>query len=247
MDILNTIHWDALLKIVGVDLMLGVDNAIVIALACSALPPELRARAMILGTAAAVLLRAVLLWAASYIVAIPFLKIVAGAYLVYLGYKFLTQEDDRHDALLAPDKMTAAIKTIVVADFMMSLDNVLAVTSAAHSTGAHSTAYAIGGIVLSIPIIVFGAKYLTAWMSNMSTVMGVGAGILGWLGAGLLGWIGAEMILSDAHVASYLAAAQQIFGELTHLVHKVGGFLAVIIAAILYKLAHINLTPSLRA
>lgn len=225
MDLLNLIDWTAVLKIVGIDIMLGIDNAVVIALACAALPPETRGRAIFWGTFAAVALRAILLAGADYVMDIPYLKLVAGLYLLYIGYKLLMDGDeDAHHNITQADRTWTAVKTIVVADFMMSLDNVLAVASAAHGTGAHSTIYAIAGIVLSIPVIVFGAKYLMGFMERFPIIM--------WLGAGLLGWVGAEMTISDPTLSGYLQSAHAVLGDYTHLAHKIAGFVAVIFAVI---------------
>lgn len=221
MEFLSGLDWAAIIKIVGIDIMLGVDNAIVIALACSALPKEVRGKAILWGTAGAVGLRAVLLVFAGFLMGIPYVKLVAGAYLLFLGYKLLTENDGEHN-IPAADRMLTAIKTIIVADFMMSLDNVMAVTAAADSAGAHSTLYAIAGIVLSIPIIVFGASGLTGLMKKFPVIV--------WMGAGLLGWVGAEMIISDPLLHGYLTSVESSLGEQTHLVHKVAGFVAVIFA-----------------
>ena len=229
MDFLTTIDWAAILKIIGIDIMLGVDNAIVIALACAALPKEVRGRAVFWGTAGAVGLRAILLVFASFLMGIPYVKLVAGAYLLFLGYKLLTENDGEHDVAPA-DRVMTAIKTIIVADFMMSLDNVLAVTAAADSAGAHSTIYAIAGIVLSIPVIVFGATSLMGLMKKFPIIV--------WLGAGLLGWVGAEMVISDPLLKNYLDAAHGTLGDYTHLAHKVAGFVAVIFAV--YAEGHIK-------
>ena len=229
MDFLATIDWAAILKIVGVDIMLGVDNAIVIALACAALPKEVRGRAVLWGTAGAVFLRAILLVFASYLMMVPYVKLVAGAYLLYLGYKLLTENDGEHDVQPA-DRVLTAVKTIIVADFMMSLDNVLAVSGAAESAGAHSTLYAIAGIVLSIPVIVFGATGLMGLMKKFPLIV--------WLGAGLLGLVGAEMVISDPLLETYMSAAHGTFGDYTHLAHKLAGFIAVIFAV--YAEGHIK-------
>lgn len=210
MDILTMIDFPALLKIIGIDIMLGVDNAIVIALACSAIHnPAMRARAVLIGTAGAVLLRGALLGLAGLLLALPFLKIAAGAYLVYIGYKLLTDSDDGHHVEPA-EQVVQAVKTIIIADFMMSLDNVLGVAAAAQSTGQHATAYAIAGIALSIPIIIYGATYIMRWMDRFPVIV--------WLGAGLLGWVGAEMIVSDPalgiaeHLPYALAGASAVIG-----------------------------------
>lgn len=220
MEFLSSLHWGALLKIIGIDIMLGVDNAIVIALACAALPKEVRAKAIFWGTVGAVALRAILLAGAGFLMGVPYVKLVAGAYLLFLGYKLLTASDEGHD-VPASDRMFTAIKTIIVADFMMSLDNVLAVAAAANDAGEHSTMYAIFGIALSIPVIVFGAKGLTTLMERVRAIV--------WLGAGLLGWVGAEMVMSDPFLANH----DKFLGAHTHLLMQITGFLAVIVAALL--------------
>ena len=227
MEFLTTIDWGAILKIVGIDIMLGVDNAIVIALACAALPKEVRGKAVAWGTLGAVALRAVLLVFAGFLMAIPYVKLVAGAYLLFLGYKLLSENDGEHE-VAAADRVFTAVKTIIVADFMMSLDNVLAVTAAANTAAAHSTMYAIAGIVLSIPVIVFGANGLMGLMNKFPIII--------WLGAGLLGWVGAEMIISDHLVAPTIDGLHGIAGQYTHLCFKAAGFLSVIAAVNLHKL-----------
>lgn len=227
MEFLSSLDWGAIVKIVGIDLMLGVDNAIVIAMACAALPPEVRGRAIMWGTAGAVALRAILLVFAGFLMAVPYVKLVAGAYLLYLGYALLVAEEDEHN-VPAADRMLTAVKTIIVADFMMSLDNVLAVAGAAESAGAHSTLYAIAGIVLSIPIILFGATGLLKVMNKYPAII--------WAGAGLLGWVGAEMVITDPLVAVHVASLNGIAGEYTHLCFKAAGFLSVVAAANVHKL-----------
>lgn len=234
-ELLQHFHWDALLKIIGIDLMLGVDNAIVIALACAALPEHLRGRAMMLGTAAAVGLRAILLFCANYVLAVPFIKLIAGAYLFYIGYKLLIGQNEEHHISPA-DKMWTAIRTIVVADFMMSLDNVLGVASAAHTTGELSNIYATLGIVLSIPVIVYGAKYLSHFMEKYPIIM--------WAGAGLLGWVGMEMLISDNSLHAYLEYSTTLLGTHSHLVHKILGFSVVIGMGLLYKHQQKSLTTN---
>ncbi|MEY2632119.1 MAG: hypothetical protein RIR00_773 [Pseudomonadota bacterium] len=223
MDWLQHIDWIAIIKIVGIDIMLGVDNAIVIALACAALPVALRQRAVLWGTAGAVGLRAILLVFASALMGLTYVKLFAGAYLLYIGYKLLMDSDDEHD-INAPDRIFDAIKTIIVADFMMSLDNVLAVVAAAQSAGDHSTAYAIAGIVLSIPIIIYGAQGIMKLMDRFPVII--------WMGAGLLGWVGAEMMITDPVLADYITRVHMSVGDYTHLAYKLAGFSAVVFAVI---------------
>ena len=223
MEWLQAIDWVALFKIVGIDIMLGVDNAIVIALACAALPHDMRKRAVLLGTVGAVALRAVLLIFAAYLMGLTWVKLIAGAYLLYIGCKLLLESGDEPE-VASPDRVFDAVKTIVVADFMMSLDNVLAVVGAAQSAGSHSTAYAIGGIVLSIPVIVFGAQGIMRLMDRFPVII--------WLGAGLLGWVGAEMIITDPVLTGYITRVHMALGDYTNLSYKVAGFVAVIFTVI---------------
>ncbi|MEY4765509.1 MAG: hypothetical protein RI907_2182 [Pseudomonadota bacterium] len=218
-----TIDWAAIVKIVGIDIMLGVDNAIVIALACASLPASMRNRAIMLGTAGAVGLRAILLVFAGYLMGLQWVKLVAGAYLLFIGFKLLMENGDEHEVQSA-NHIFGAVKTIIVADFMMSLDNVLAVVGASQSAGEHSTAYAIAGIVLSIPVIVFGAQGIMKLMDRFPFII--------WLGAGLLGWVGAEMMITDPVLTHYIERVHASLGDVTHLAYKVSGFAAVIFAVL---------------
>lgn len=227
MEFVSAIDWAAIFKIIGIDIMLGVDNAIVIAMACAALPKELRLKALCWGTVGAVALRAILLVFAGFLMGIPYVKVVAGIYLLYLGYSLMVAGEDDEPNVTASDRVLTAVKTIVVADFMMSLDNVLAVAAASNSAGAHSTGYAIAGIALSIPVIVFGANGLMGLMNKFPIII--------WLGAGLLGWVGAEMIITDRLVASYIDNLHGLAGSYSHLCLKLAGFLAVIAAVNLHK------------
>lgn len=219
----SSIDWAAIVKIVGIDIMLGVDNAIVIALACASLPVAMRQKAIILGTAGAVGLRAILLVFAGYLMGLQWVKLVAGAYLLFIGFKLLMENGDEHEVASA-NHIFGAVKTIIVADFMMSLDNVLAVVGASQTAGAHSTAYAIAGIVLSIPVIVFGAQGIMKLMDRFPVII--------WVGAGLLGWVGAEMMITDPVLTSYIERVHGTLHDWTHLSYKIAGFAAVIFAVL---------------
>lgn len=220
MEFLATIEWAAIFKIVMIDLLLGLDNAIVIALACASLAVSVRGKAILLGTAGAIALRAVLLVFATFLLGVPYLKLIAGAYLIFIGYKLLTSHEDDPD-VAQKTTIWGAVWTIIVADFMLSLDNVMAVAGAATAAGEHSTIYAVAGIVISIPIIIYGAKYLSGLMDRFKVIV--------WIGAAMLGVVGAEMVVSDAHFIAYV-------GEVNHLVAKAVGALAVIGAAGAFKL-----------
>lgn len=227
MEFLQTIDWAAILKIIGIDIMLGVDNAIVIALACASLPPALRKKAVFLGTAGAVGLRAVLLVFAGFLMKLSYIKLIAGLYLLFIGYKLLADSEGNGDHAVAPaDRVFSAVKTILVADFMMSLDNVLAVAGAAEGAGAHSTMYAIAGIIFSIPVIIFGATTLMGVMQRFPAIV--------WMGGGLLGWVGVEMAITDSAVAG-VTTLHQSMGSMTHTVFKITGFALVISAVLLSK------------
>ncbi len=219
MEFLATIEWAAVFKIVMIDLLLGLDNAIVIALACASLAVSVRGKAIMLGTAGAIALRAVLLVFATFLLGVPYLKLIAGAYLVFIGYKLLTGHEDDPE-VAQKTTIWGAVWTIIVADFMLSLDNVMAVAGAATAAGEHSTIYAIAGIVISIPIIIYGAKYLSGLMDRFKVII--------WIGAAMLGVVGAEMIVSDAHFISYV-------GEVNHLIAKAVGAGIVVVAAALHK------------
>jgi YjbE family integral membrane protein len=216
------LNWAAIIKIIGIDIMLGVDNAIVIALACASLPVALRSRAVLIGTAGAIGLRAILLLFAGFLMGLVWVKLIAGAYLIYIGYSLLRSNSNSHDIQPATS-MFGAIQTIIIADFMMSLDNVLAVTAAAQSAGEHSTLYAVAGILFSIPIIIFGAHSIMRLMGRYPIII--------WIGAGLLGWVGAEMILFDPMSQMVLSWLTAYIGEWTHITIKITGFLLVIGAA----------------
>lgn len=219
MELLANIEWAAIFKIVMIDLLLGIDNAIVIALACAGLAVSVRGKAILLGTAGAVLLRAVLLVFATFLMGVPYLKIVAGAYLIFIGYKLLTAHEESHE-VEQKSTIWGAVWTIIVADFMLSLDNVMAVAGAATGAGEHSTIYAIAGIVFSIPIIIYGAKYLATLMDRFPIII--------WIGAAMLGVVGAEMIVSDAHFIQYI-------GDVNHWIAKGIGATLVVVAAFIAK------------
>lgn len=219
MEFLASIDFAAIFKMVFIDLMLGLDNAIVIALACATLAVSVRGKAIFLGTVGAIALRAILLVFATFLLGVPFLKIVAGAYLVYIGYSLLTAHEEDPD-VAQKDTIWGAVWTIIVADFMLSLDNVMGVAGAASGT-EHATIYAIAGVLISIPVIVYGAKYLTGWMDKFPVII--------WIGAAMLGVVGAEMIVSDGHFIQYV-------GEVNHIVAKVVGAAAVVGTAGVFKL-----------
>lgn len=206
MEFLASIDFAAIFKMVFIDLMLGLDNAIVIALACATLAVSVRGKAIMLGTVGAIALRAILLVFATFLLGVPFLKLIAGAYLIFIGYSLLTASEDEPD-VAQKDTIWGAVWTIIVADFMLSLDNVMGVAGAASGT-EHSTIYAIAGVLISIPVIVYGAKYLTGWMDKFPVII--------WIGAAMIGVVGAEMLVTDPFFVKYV-------GEVNHILAKIVG------------------------
>lgn len=190
-DLLANLHWDVLLKVIGIDLVLGLDNAIVIALACAALAPELRNKAVVIGTAGAILARILFLFIGFWLVSLPFVHLLAGAYLVYLGYSMVAKNNQEEDTtnVAAKSTMWGAAITIVTADLLMSLDNVVALVGAASGTGEHAFGYTVFGILLSIPIIIFASKGLLKLLDKFPIIV--------WAGAALIAWVGAEMLLKE--------------------------------------------------
>jgi YjbE family integral membrane protein len=198
MDFLMDLNWVAVGQIILIDLLLGGDNAIVIALACRNLPPHLRIRGILWGTFGAVAIRVVLIGFAVTLLALPFIKMIGGVLLVWIGIKLLA-DDDGHGEIAGSDRLLSAIKTIIVADLVMSVDNVLAVASAAaQATGEHQFALVVFGILVSIPIIIWGSTLVLGLMERFPLIITFGAGLLGYLAGG--------MIFTDTAVAPWLIA-----------------------------------------
>jgi len=159
--------WVAVGQIILIDIVLGGDNAVVIALACRKLPPAQRTKGILWGTAGAIVLRVILIFFALTLLAIPYLKIVGALLLLWIGVKLLMPEDDdEHGNIQASDKLWAAVKTVIVADFVMSLDNVIAIAGAAEGGGEHKLALVIFGLLVSIPIIVWGSQLVLKLMDR---------------------------------------------------------------------------------
>jgi YjbE family integral membrane protein len=182
-DFSSSMFWIAVLQIIAIDIMLGGDNAVVIALACRKLPAEQRKKGIFWGVVGAIGLRVVMIFFALQLLAVPYLKIVGGLLLFWIGIKLLLPEhDDGHGNIDGGTTLMAAIKTIVVADAVMSLDNVIAVAGASHG----SMVLVTFGILVSIPIVVWGSKLVLTLMDRFPIVITLGAGLLGWIGGGML-------------------------------------------------------------
>ncbi len=195
---LHAEFWIAVGQIIMIDILLGGDNAVVIALACRKLPPAQRTKGILWGTAGAIVLRVVLIFFALTLLAIPYLKIVGAALLVWIGVKLLApDEDDGHGDIQSSDKLWAAVKTVIVADLVMSVDNVIAIAGAAESAGGdHKMPLVIFGLLVSIPIIVWGSQLVIKLMDRFPSVITVGGM--------LLGWIAGTMAVTDPAVLGFV-------------------------------------------
>ncbi len=209
--------WLAVGQIVMIDILLGGDNAVVIALACRNLPPDLRKKGILWGTAGAIVLRVVLIFFAMSLLKLPYLKLVGAVLLFWIGIKLLVPDDDGHGDLKGSDKLLGAIKTIIVADFVMSVDNVIGIAGAAQGAGHedHQMPLVIFGLLVSIPIIVWGSSLVLKLMDRFPIIITVGGMLLGWIAGGLA--------VTDPALAPYLPA-----NDWNHTVAAVVGALVVL-------------------
>lgn len=181
------IQWDftvILLQIIAIDLLLGGDNAVVIAMACRKLPPHLRTKAIVIGTFGAIVARVLLLAVAIYLLSLPWLKIVGAVLLLWIGINLVANQEENEEVSSSGSLWRTAV-TITVADVIMSLDNVLAVAAAGKG---HLLLVALG-VLISIPIIVAGSKLVLAILNRFPSVV--------LLGGALIGWIAGAMLVTD--------------------------------------------------
>ncbi|MGE0330189.1 MAG: TerC family protein [Ramlibacter sp.] len=202
--------WIALSQIVLINIVLSGDNAVVIALACRSLPPHQQKKAIVFGSVGAIVLRVVLTFFAVMLLDLPYLKLIGAAALLWIGVGLL-KSDDGDENLEGHSNLAAAIKTIVVADLVMSLDNVIGVAAAAKG----NVMLLVVGLIISIPLIIFGSAILLRIMGRFPIIIT--------LGAGLLGWVAGEMALSDPAISVW--SAQQ---HTLHMLAPAAGALAVI-------------------
>jgi len=187
-------NWVALLEIIGVNIVLSGDNAVVIALACRTLPPAQQRLAIIFGAAGAIVLRAVLTVFAVLLLTRPYLKLAGGALLLWIAIKLLLPDDDGDGETEGHAGMFAAIKTIVIADLVMSLDNVLGVAAVAKG----DVILLVLGLLISMPLIIYGSTLIMGLMGRFPVLIT--------LGAALLGYVAGEMVVSDPVVVPWIEA-----------------------------------------
>ncbi len=191
-ELLGQAFWIGLLKIIGVNIVLSGDNAVVIALAARSLPARQQKQAVIWGSGAAIVMRVILTLFAVALLSLPWLKIVGSVLLFWIGVKLLIPEDGDEE-IEASDKLLSAIKTILVADLVMSLDNVIAVAAAAGG----SVMLLILGLGISIPLVIFGATLLLKLMERFPIIITIGGA--------LIGWVAGEMLVADQALQGWLS------------------------------------------
>src|SRR5574341_333392 len=199
-ELLTQAFWIGLLKIIGVNIILSGDNAVVIALAARSLPAKQQKLAVFWGAGAAVVLRIVLTIFAVALLQLNWLKLAGGVLLFWIGIKLLIPEEG-DDEIEASEHLITAIKTILIADLVMSLDNVIAVAAAAGG----SYLLLILGLAISIPLVIFGATLLIKLMERWPVIITIGAG--------LIGWVAGEMLVTDAALEGWLGGLGVRFVE----------------------------------
>ena len=225
-EFLTAQFWLAVGQIILIDILLGGDNAVVIALACRSLPEAQRMKGILWGTAGAIALRVILIGFALTLLAIPYLKLVGGVLLVWIGVKLLLPtDDDEHGNIQASDKLWGAVKTVIVADLVMSIDNVIAIAGAAQGAGEqHQMPLVIFGLLVSIPIIIWGSQLVLKLMDRFPMIITLGAALLGYIAGGL--------VLTDPAVTSRLG---EMSSQTVTLAGLAGAALVVLLGRVLAR------------
>lgn len=183
MDLFTPQFFSSLLAIVIIDLVLAGDNAIVIALAARSLPPDLRRKAVLWGTVGAIVVRSSMTLIVVWLLMVPGLRFLGGLALVWIAWKLLVPKGDGEGLHARPvDNFWAAMKTIVIADALMGLDNVLAVAGAAQG----SFVLVVLGLLISVPIVVWGSTLILKWVDRFPVIVYIGAGVLAWTAAQMM-------------------------------------------------------------
>lgn len=225
MEIGSPAFWVALGQIIWVNILLSGDNAVVIALAARSLPEKQQKQAIFIGSAAAIVMRIVLTLVAAELMQLPWLKFIGAVLLVYIGVTLLLPEEENHDGKAGGGGMAAAVRTILIADLVMSLDNVIAVAAAAKG----STSLLVIGLAISIPLVIFGSTLLLKVIERYPFIV--------WLGAALLGFIAGEIMVEDKAVAPFFqqigAALGISAGKLPLVFGALGAALVVLIGKVM--------------
>ncbi|MDO5103538.1 MAG: TerC family protein [Lautropia sp.] len=202
MDFTSPAFWIAIGQIILIDILLGGDNAVVIALAVRKLEPAKRKLGIIWGTVGAIGLRVVLIFFALTLLQIPYLKLIGGVLLLWIGIKLLIPDHgDGHENIAGSDRLWVAIRTIIVADLVMSIDNVIAIAGAAKAAGGgNELPLVIFGLVVSVPIIIWGSQLVIKLMDRFPVIITAGGMLLGWIAGGMM----VTDIVVEEHVAPYM-------------------------------------------
>lgn len=206
----GTLDWGAIFQIILIDILLGGDNAVVIALACRSLPAKQRRLGIFWGAAGAIVLRVVLILFAVALLKLPLLKLVGGLLLLWIGVKLIAPlSEDGHEDVAASTKLWAAIKTIIVADLVMSVDNVIAIAGVAEQADpGHQVGLIVFGLLVSVPFIIFGSQIVLKLLDRFPLIILAGGALLGWIAGGLI--VGDTLItphMPDAPIIGYAASA----------------------------------------
>jgi YjbE family integral membrane protein len=232
MNFLDPLFLTALLKIIGVNIVLSGDNAVVIALAARSLAGKQQKKAIFWGSGAAIVLRIILTVFAVKLLAFPWLKIIGAALLLWIGIKLLGPEEDGAD-IAGHSNLLAAVKTILVADLVMSVDNVIAVAAAADAAPAEfKFTLLVLGLAISIPLIIFASTLLMKLMERFPIIIT--------LGAALLGFVAGEMAITDPVSAEWI---KQNVGWMHYVVPALGAATVVIVGKLLAKRHEVRAAP----
>jgi YjbE family integral membrane protein len=217
-DLASPDFWLALGKIVWVNILLSGDNAVVIALAARSLPPQQQKKAIMIGSGAAIGLRIVLTLVAAQLLLLPYLKLIGALLLLYIGVTLLLPEDESDDGGSGvTSSMATAVRTILIADLVMSLDNVIAVAAAADG----NVPLLIIGLATSIPLVIFGSTLLLKVIERFPAIV--------WAGAGLLGFIAGEISVTDPAVVGWFAQQEAAWGLGDHRLQVLAGAVGAVL------------------
>jgi len=218
MDFGSPIFWVAFGQIILADILLSGDNAVVIALAARSLPPEQQKRAILIGSGAAIFMRILLTLVAAQLLMLPWLKLIGAALLIYIGVSLLLpdEDDEASGDSKAKGSMAVAIRTILIADLVMSLDNVIAVAAAAKG----STFLLIMGLAISIPLMIYGSSLLLKVIERFPLIV--------WIGAALLGFIAGEIALTDPVILPWAERQAQALNLTAHTLAQLAGLVGAV-------------------
>lgn len=214
----------AIAKIIGINIILSGDNAVVIALACRSLPPRQRMLGILLGAGAAIVLRIIFTVIVNQLLGIHYLKLIGGLLLFWIAIKLVTQEEASEDNVRSGSSIWEAVKIVAIADIVMSLDNVLAIAAAAGG----DMNLIILGLVISIPLVVGGATLITNLLTRYP--------ILVWAGAALLGWVAGELLATEPALAPMVDSLAQALGVSTKFISRIFEIIGALIVVGIGKL-----------